>query len=168
MPRVEHVGGPRYRRVMSIPQRFTLVTLGVADVVASTAFYRRLGWRQSTHSVPGTTFFTTPGPVIALWSTAELAADAGRASATDASHAALPFRAVALAINFGTRDEVDAALADWGAAGGEVTKPAVEAEWGGYSGYGADPDGNLWEFAHNPFWPLDDRGMPLLDGGDVD
>jgi predicted lactoylglutathione lyase len=163
-----HVGGPRYRRGMSIPQRFTLVTLGVADVEASTAFYRRLGWRQSTHSVAGTTFFTTPGPVIALWSSAELAADAGRVSATQASHSAPPFRAVALAINFDTRDEVDAAIADWQAAGGEVTKAALETEWGGYSGYGADPDGNLWEFAHNPFWPLDEHGMPRLDGGDVD
>jgi predicted lactoylglutathione lyase len=153
---------------MSIPQRFTLVTLGVADVEASTAFYRRLGWRQSTRSVEGTTFFTTPGPVIALWSSDELAADAGRASATDASPSAPPFRAVALAINFDTRDEVDGALADWQAAGGEVTKAAVETEWGGYSGYGADPDGNLWEFAHNPFWPLDEHGMARLDGGDVD
>jgi uncharacterized protein len=153
---------------MSIPQRFTLVTLGVADVEASTAFYRRLGWRQSTHSVSDTTFFTTPGPVIALWSTAELAVDAGRASTADAPLSAPPFRAVALAINFDTRDEVDAALADWQAAGGEVAKGALETEWGGYSGYGADPDGNLWEFANNPFWPLDERGMPHLDGGEVD
>ena len=51
---------------MPIPQRFSLVTLGVADVDAATAFYRRLGWRQSTHSVEGITFFSTPGPIIAL------------------------------------------------------------------------------------------------------
>lgn len=153
---------------MAIPQRFTLVTLGVADVDVATAFYRRLGWRQSTHSVEGTTFFSTPGPVIALWTSPELAVDAGRASETDAPQAAPPFRGVALAINFDTREEVDRALADWEAAGGQVTNPAAETEWGGYSGYGADPDGNLWEFAHNPFWPLDEHGMPHLDGGDVD
>ena len=152
---------------MPIEQRFTLVTLGVADVTAATEFYRRLGWRQSTHSVDDTTFFTTPGPIIALWSSAELAVDAGVATVTDAAPPAPPFRGVALAINFDSRDEVDRALADWRAAGGRITKPAEETEWGGYKGYGADLDGNLWEFAHNPFWPLDERGMPQLDGGDV-
>lgn len=153
---------------MAVPQRFTLVTLGVADVAVATAFYRRLGWRQSTHSVEGTAFFSTPGPVIALWTSPELAVDAGRASETDAPQTAPQYRGVALAINFDTREEVDRAIADWEAAGGHVTKPAAETEWGGYSGYGADPDGNLWEFAHNPFWPLDEHGMPHLDGGDVD
>ena len=163
-----HVAGSRYRRAMAIPQRFTLVTLGVADVAAATAFYRRLGWRQSTHSVEGTTFFSTPGPIIALWSSGELAVDAGLASAADAPAPTPAFRSVALAININTRAEVDTALADWAAAGGPVTKPAAETEWGGYSGYGADLDGNLWEFAHNPFWPLDERGLPHLDGGDVE
>ncbi|WP_448003659.1 VOC family protein [Agromyces bauzanensis] len=153
---------------MAIPQRFTLVTLGVADVDNATAFYRRVGWRQSTHSADGITFFSTPGPIIALWTSPELAVDAGLARESDAPRPAPGFRAVALAVNFDTRAEVDAALADWRAAGGEVTKAAVETEWGGYSGYGADPDGNLWEFAHNPFWPLDERGMPHLDGGDVE
>ena len=76
--------------------------------------------------------------------------------------------AKAVSINFDSRDEVDAALADWLTAGGEVSKHAEETEWGGYSGYGRDPDGNLWEFAHNPFWPLDDAGMPQLDGGEVE
>ncbi len=152
---------------MAIPQRFSLVTLGVADVEAATAFYRRIGWRQSTHSADGTTFFTTPGPVIALWSSAELAVDGGVGSEADAA-AAPAFRGVALAVNFDSREQVDAALADWRAAGGEVSKPAEETEWGGYSGYGRDPDGNLWEFAHNPFWPLDRLGMPHLDGGEVD
>jgi catechol 2,3-dioxygenase-like lactoylglutathione lyase family enzyme len=153
---------------MAIAQRFSLVTLGVADVDAATAFYRRLGWRQSTHSGDGVTFFSTPGGVIALWTSSELAVDAGLVSEADATQSPPPFRAVALAINFDTREEVDRALADWQAAGGRLSKAAAETEWGGYSGYGADPDGNLWEFAHNPFWPLDERGMPHLDGGDVE
>lgn len=153
---------------MAIPQRFTLVTLGVADVAAATAFYRRIGWRQSTHSADGITFLSTPGPIIALWTTPELAVDAGLAGETDAATPASAFRGVALAINFDSRAEVDAAFAAWQAAGGLVTKPPVETEWGGYSGYGADPDGNLWEFAHNPFWRLDERGMARLDGGEVE
>ena len=47
-------------------------------------------------------------------------------------------------------------------AGGQISKAAAETEWGGYSGYVADPDGNLWELAHNPGWPLDERGLPQL------
>jgi predicted lactoylglutathione lyase len=67
-----------------------------------------------------------------------------------------------VAINVGSRAEVDAALADAVAAGGTVPKAAAATEWGGYSGYFADPDGHLWEVAHNPFWPLDERGLPQL------
>jgi uncharacterized protein len=152
---------------MAIPQRVSLVTLGVYDVGAATAFYRRLGWRQSTHSADGITFFRTPGPIIALWTSPELAVDGGLATEADAPSAP-GFRGVSLSINFDSRDEVDVALDEWLAAGGEVSKPAEATEWGGYSGYGRDPDGNLWEFAHNPFWPLDDEGMPHLDGGEVE
>ena len=146
---------------MSVPQRISLVTLGVADVAASTAFYERLGWRRSSASVEGeVTFIDTPGPILGLWSTTELAHDAGRPGATGTSG----FRGLALAINVGSPAEVDDAIDAWVAAGGSVARPAAATDWGGYSGYVADPDGHLWEFAHNPFWPLDDRGMPTLPG----
>jgi predicted lactoylglutathione lyase len=144
---------------MSVPQRVSLVTLGVADVAASTAFYERLGWRPSSASVAGeVSFIDTPGPIVGLWSADELAKDAGRAG-VDAPTA---FRGVVLAINVGSPAEVDDAIASWVSAGGAISRPAAATEWGGYSGYVADPDGHLWEFAHNPFWPLDERGMPTL------
>ena len=146
---------------MSIPQRFSLVTLGVADVETATAFYHRLGWRESRGSVAGeVSFFATPGGVLALWETAELAKDA----ALPTFHANAPaFRAVALAINFDSREAVDDAMGDWVLAGGSISKAAAATEWGGYSGYVADPDGNLWELAHNPGWPLDERGLPTIE-----
>jgi uncharacterized protein len=146
---------------MSIPQRFSLVTLGVADVETATAFYHRLGWRESHGSVAGeVSFFATPGGVLALWETAELAKDA----ALPTFHANAPaFRAVALAINFDSREAVDDAMGDWVLAGGSISKAAAATEWGGYSGYVADPDGNLWELAHNPGWPLDERGLPTIE-----
>jgi uncharacterized glyoxalase superfamily protein PhnB len=43
-----------------------------------------------------------------------------------------------------------------------LLKPAERAEWGGYSGYFADPDGHAWEVAHNPGWSLDERGLVQL------
>jgi predicted lactoylglutathione lyase len=147
---------------MAIPQRFSLVTLGVADVEVATAFYRRLGWREAPSSIPGeVAFFATPGGVLALWETAELAKDA----ALPTMHANAPgFRAVALAINLASPEEVDDAVGDWVLAGGSISKAAAATEWGGYSGYVADLDGNLWELAHNPSWPLDERGLPVLRG----
>jgi S-(hydroxymethyl)glutathione dehydrogenase/alcohol dehydrogenase len=60
---------------MSVPQRVSLITLGVADVAASSAFYERLGWRRSSASVDGdVTFIDTPGGILGLWSATELGA----------------------------------------------------------------------------------------------
>ena len=35
-----------------------------------------------------------------------------------------------------------------------VREAADSVFWGGYSGYFADPEGNLWEVAFNPFTDL--------------
>jgi catechol 2,3-dioxygenase-like lactoylglutathione lyase family enzyme len=143
---------------MALPARISLVTLGVADVAAATRFYEAIGFERSSASVDGAvSFFATAGGVLAVWGTADLAADAGLAPPP-----ADRFRGVALAINLESRSAVDAAFADVEAAGGLVCKAPVASEWGGYSGYFADPDGNVWEIAHNPHWPLDERGLPQL------
>lgn len=144
---------------MTVPQRYSLVTLGVPDVAASAAFYERLGWRPSSASVEGdVAFFATPGGILALWGASDLARDAGVSSRpADAG-----FRGIALSINLASPAEVDAAIEAWVAAGGTIMRPATATEWGGYSCHVADPDGHAWELAHNPFWPLDDRGLPTL------
>jgi len=71
-------------------------------------------------------------------------------------------RDVALAINVDAPEDVDAALTEAEAAGGKLVKRPVTAEWGGYSGYFADPDGHLWEVAWNPGFPLGSDGRPTL------
>jgi predicted lactoylglutathione lyase len=143
---------------MDAPTAISLVTLGVRDVTAATAFYTALGFARSSASVEGdVTFLRTPGIVLALWSADELARDAGQP--VGAPHG---FRGVALARNLPSPAAVDAAMAAAERAGASVTKPPQQTEWGGYSGYFADPDGHLWELAHNPFWPLDERGLPQL------
>lgn len=83
-------------------------------------------------------------------------ADLGRAGA------ALGAGAMTLAQNFHDRAGVDAAFAAALAAGAEALKPPEPTFWGGYAGYWADPDGHVWEMAHNPFWPLaEDGGLDL-------
>jgi uncharacterized protein len=140
---------------MAVPARISLVTLGVADVATSTEFYTALGWQLSSASVPGdVSFLTTAGVALALWGRVDLAADSGVEPGTPGG--------VTLAINLEGRAEVDAAVATWVSTGGRVVRAAAETEWGGYTAYVADPDGHLWEFAHNPFWTLDERGLPVL------
>jgi predicted lactoylglutathione lyase len=144
---------------MSIPAVISLVTLGVQDVAAATRFYEALGFERSSASVEGeVSFFRTAGGLLGLYGAEDLRRDAvaGEPAAPGA------FRGVTLAVNVGSREEVDAALATAAAAGADVVKPAQATEWGGYHGYFADPDGHLWEVAHNPFWPLGADGRPVL------
>ncbi len=134
-------------------QRVSLVTLGVADLSASRAFYRRLGWRESSVSNESIAFFACGPMALALYGRAVLAADTG---ITDAGPAA--FNGVTLAHNVRHRDDVAAVLAEAVAAGATLVKPAQDAHWGGHHGYFADLDGHLWEVAFNPFVPLDGSG----------
>ena len=93
---------------------------------------------------------------LALWARASLAEDA---QITDGGAS---FSGMALAYNARDRDEVDSVLAAARAAGGTMTKAPHEVFWGGYSGYFTDPDGHLWEVAHNPFWTLDAEGRVTI------
>jgi uncharacterized glyoxalase superfamily protein PhnB len=72
------------------------------------------------------------------------------------------FRGVALAWNCRTEAEVEAAIERARRAGATISKPAQRTFWGGYAGYFTDPDGHLWEVAHNPEFALADDGRLLL------
>lgn len=139
-----------------IPKRISLITLGVADLAASRAFYSRLGWHEHGDSQPGVAFIQFQGQVLALFGLPDLAADQGRPGT------ALGTGAITLAQNFTTEAEVDAAFAAAIAAGATALKTPEKVFWGGYSGYWADPDGHVWEVAMNPFWPLADDGSLTL------
>lgn len=138
--------------------RITLITLGVADIAASRAFYERLGFKASSDSNADVTFMSAGGVALALFGRAALAADAA------VENAPCGFSGVTLAHNVRSPAEVDTAMAEASAAGAVIKKPAAATFWGGYAGYFADPDGHLWEVAHNPFWPLDAEGRVVLPG----
>jgi uncharacterized protein len=143
---------------MTIPAVISLVTLGVRDVAASTRFYEALGFELSPGSVEGeVSFFRTAGARLGLFGQDDLAADARAEPRTSDG-----FRGVSVSINLESPAAVDAALSAAAAGGAAIAKPARTAEWGGYSGYFADPDGHLWEVAHNPVWPLGPDGLPQL------
>lgn len=137
------------------PQRVTLITLGVADLAASRAFYGRLGWVEHS-GTDGVAFYQMHGAVLGLFGREDLAKDQGRPGTK------LGPAAFTLAQNFATDAEVDAAYAAALAAGGTAMKAPEKVFWGGYSGYWADPDGHVWEVAMNPFWPLGADGSLTL------
>jgi predicted lactoylglutathione lyase len=137
-------------------QRLSLVTLGVRDLAASRAFYKRLGWKESPPSNDHVAFFQCGGLVFALWGRDALAEDAG------AKGPGKGFANVSLAQNVRSKEDVDATLSEAKKAGATILEPGAEAFWGGYTGYFADPDGFAWEVAWNPgFEILPDGGIKL-------
>ena len=132
-----------YPRLMKA--KVSLITLGVRDIARSQSFYEALGWPCS-HSTDDIAFFELDGVVLGLFGWDDLADDAGVASSDGVA-----FRGVSLAHNEPSRDDVDRAFGEFLAAGATVVKHPEATEWGGYSGYVADPDGHLWEVAFNPF-----------------
>ena len=139
------------------PQRVTLITLGVADLARSKSFYGALGWTPTREVEGQVVFYQINGMALGLFGLGPLAEDQGRPDAT------LGTGAVTLAQNFETEAEVDAAYKVALEAGATALKAPEKVFWGGYSGYYADPDGHVWEVAHNPFWTLNPDGSLTLE-----
>ncbi|KJS09774.1 MAG: glyoxalase [Gammaproteobacteria bacterium BRH_c0] len=127
--------------------RISMITLGVNELERSILFYEQGLGLPRMASPPEVAFFTLNGTWLGLFGRESLAKDAG-VSATGSG-----FSGFSLAHNVASEAEVDAVLQQAVAAGASLVKPGQKVFWGGYSGYFADPDGYLWEVAHNPhFW----------------
>ncbi len=127
--------------------RISMITLGVQDLTRAVTFYEQgLGFPKM-ESPPEVAFFTLNGTWLGLYSREALADDA-MVSAEGSG-----FGGFTLAHNVNSKTEVDQLLEEAVAAGAILVKPGQKVFWGGYSGYFKDPDGHLWEVAHNPlFW----------------
>lgn len=135
-------------------KRISVITLGVADVSRSQAFYEALGWQldfgidnESDHIA----FFQAGGAVLSLWDRTRLADDGGVIDGGG-------WGGVTLAHAVGSPAEVDAIMAEAKTVGARVTRTARDTFWGGYSGVFTDPDGYPWEILYNPAWSLDEHG----------
>jgi predicted lactoylglutathione lyase len=138
-------------------QRVSLITLGVADVAASRAFYERLGWIVAM-DVQETVFFQIGGSVLTLWSRDKLAEDSGVSDNGG-------WGGITLAHNVRSREEVDAIIEGARRAGATITREPAETFYGGYAGVFTDPDGHPWEIAHNPGFELLEHGSLRLPEG---
>jgi uncharacterized glyoxalase superfamily protein PhnB len=138
----------------------SLVTLGVADVPRAARFYEALGFVRKMRGAPEheVAFFDAGTLALSLYAVSGLARDAGFPPDAKA-HA---FRPSSLAWNCASEAEVDAVMALALKAGASELVPAKDADWGGYHGHFVDPDGHIWEIAHNPQFPLSADGRPTL------
>ncbi len=134
-------------------QRATIITLGVKNLEVSTKFYQeQFGWKLMALSNESISFFKLNGILLSLYPSEKLAEDA------KVNHSGSGFKGFTLAYNTRSKEEVDSLFMDLKRKGVEIVKQPEEVIWGGYSGYIADPDDNLWEIAFNPFLTLDENG----------
>ncbi len=139
-------------------QRLTIVGLGVTNLEISHRFYEEIfGWKKLPSSNENISFFQLNGILLSLYPREKLAEDA------EISHKGSGFKAFSLAYNTRTKEEVDLVINTLGNKGVTIIKQPQEVFWGGYSGYIADPDGNLWEIAFNPYLPLDEKGNVISE-----
>ena len=134
-------------------QRLTLITLGVSDLRMAAEFYdTKFGWTRTPASNEHIVFYQLNGILLSLYPKTSLAEDA------KTNVVGSGFKAFTIAYNTRSEKEVDELIANLREKGVKIVKEPQKAEWGGYSSYVADPDGNLWEIAYNPFLPLDEKG----------
>lgn len=136
-------------------QRISLVTLAVRDLARSHQFYiEGLGWKPELY-VPNEVLMIRVGShvVLSLWDETEFEAEVG----SIARGTGVP--PITLAHNVATTPEVDEILELAEHVGADPVVPAQQRDWGGYSGYFADPDGYRWEVAMNP-GPIGESLLP--------
>lgn len=141
-----------------VDPRVHFVTLATPDLDAARRFYvHGLGWAPLL-DVPGEILFfqTAPGTVLGLFDAVSFAQDLGRTGTPSA-------QGVTLSHNVDGEDEVRAAVAAMTAAGGTVLTDPRQGPFGGvFHAHVADPNGVVWEIAHNPGWRVDDDGTVRL------
>jgi catechol 2,3-dioxygenase-like lactoylglutathione lyase family enzyme len=141
--------------------RFTVITLGVADMRRSIGFYEALGFvRKFRATGEVVAFFDTGATVIGLFPWDRLAQDATLPEYPKPN----AFRGMTLAWNCCSSEEVDDVLDFAASKGARLLRPAHKTDYGGYSGYFTDPDGHPWEVVVAPNIEVgEDRRVLLPD-----
>jgi catechol 2,3-dioxygenase-like lactoylglutathione lyase family enzyme len=142
-----------------VKPRISVITIGVADLEKSLAFYRD-GLGLPTEGIVGrefehgtVAFFNLSGGLrLAIWAQDDIAHDTG-----------LPKTAISptsftIGHNVARREEVDEVMAEAKKAGADIFKTAQDTFYGGYAGYFRDPSGHVWEVVWNP------ASIPAEDG----
>lgn len=130
-----------------LPPTISFVTFGARDVPRLRAFYLGWGWTEGSDGSPDFAQFLLTNVRLAFFRLDLLREEA-------APDSPLPehddWNGMTLAINVADREAVDAAFSAAVAAGARAIGQPTTREWGGYSGYIADPEGHRFEIAWLP------------------
>lgn len=141
-------------------QAVHVITCATPDLAAARRFYvDGLGW-QALADVPGEILFfqVAPGMVLGLFDAQKFAEDLGAWNGTASGVSGLT-----LSHNLESRTAVDRVVASLSAVGGTVLTTPRDGAFGGvYHAHVADPNGLIWEIAHNPGWRIEPSGAVVL------
>ncbi|WGW12081.1 VOC family protein [Saxibacter everestensis] len=144
-------------------QKAHFVTVATSDLDEAREFYvTGLGWLP-TLDVPGEIIFFQVGHglMLGLFDARKFAADLNVSGSAATASAPNP-SGFTLSHNVDSPAAVDKVMADAATAGATILKTAQPADFGGYHGHFADPNGAVWEVAHNPAWRVEDDGTVVL------
>ena len=132
---------------VTFPQRISYITLGVRDMPTLRAFYAELGWQERPGSSDDFATYEAGGVLLALYPLGQL----GQEAAPGEPMPGRAWNGITLGVNVESTEAVDETFRSALAAGARAVAGPVKREWGGYSGYIADPEGNRWEIT----WALE-------------
>lgn len=139
-------------------QRLSIITLGVRNLEQSVAFYDALGWKKASEEEGIAAYNLNGNMTLSLYPLDKLSEN------VTINLESSTYSTCTLAYNVNSKEEVNTALKTAEAAGAKIIKPAADVFWGGYSGYFADPNGQLWEVAYNPFSLIGENGAFQWNG----
>lgn len=131
---------------MAFPQQINYITLGVRDMATLRAFYAELGWNERPGSSDDFATYQAEGVILALYPLGQLGQEAAPGEPTPST----AWNGITLGVNVESTEVVDATIRTALKVGARTVAGPVKREWGGYSGYLADPEGNRWEITWAP------------------
>jgi catechol 2,3-dioxygenase-like lactoylglutathione lyase family enzyme len=139
-------------------QQVHFVTVAATDLAATRGFYAELGWSPLL-DVEGEIIFyqTAPGQLLGFFRADKFNQDL----ALPGDHSRVS--GVTMAHNVDSPDEVTALAHAMAGAGGALLKAPQPGQFGGvFHAHVQDPNGLIWEIAHNPGWRIEPDGTVRL------
>jgi uncharacterized protein len=139
-------------------QQLHFVTIATIDLDATRRFYGSLGW-TAVLDVPDEIIFyqSAPGQLLGFFLAAKFNADL----ALPGDHSQVS--GLTLAHNVDSQQEVTTLANAMADAGGTILKPPQPGQFGGvFHAHIQDPNGVIWEVAHNPGWRINPDGTVHL------
>lgn len=146
-------------------QRLHFITFATPDLDRARSFYKDgLGW-DPLMDVPGEIIFFQVGPglMLGLFDAEKFKQDLNSDVSTSSTVSTSSVSGVTLSHNVDSAAEVSSTIDQLVSAGATVVKPAQASAFGGiFHGHVKDPNGIVWEIAHNPGWRIDDDGTVVF------